>query len=234
MNYGVKLRLMEEQKIEGGPGAGGNEPAPVTYTFGEVEGKALAPEQVTALTEQAKTLGLTAEQATKAAPHLLKLSTPAAVVVPEKYTFAKVGDKDLTPEIATELTATAKALGLNAEQAQKFADYELKLRAEATTSTAAGLKKVQDGWKAELAADKDVGGAKAPETLALAKTALEKYFPVLAKNEAGFPFLDHPDVVKGLALIGKSISPDGDFVRNNGGGGSAEVDPSRVFFPKMA
>lgn len=213
--------------MEGNPDGTGSGGADVTYNFGD----GVSQEQATVLTEHAKTLGLTADQAPKYAAHYAQLQ--AANAPPESYTFAQVEGKDLAPELATELSATAKQLGLNQTQAQAFAAYELKLRTDADKETAAGLQKVQQGWKDTISADKDLGGAGLEANRATAKTALEKFFPEVAKNQAGFPFLDHPEVFRGLVTIGKAIGPDGDFVRNPGGNTGA-ADPAKVMFPGMA
>jgi hypothetical protein len=214
---------MDQAGDGGGAGGAGGD---VTYNFGE----GVAPEQATVLTAHAKELGLTAEQAPKYAAHFAKLQ--AAGAPPSEYKFAQIEGKDLPAEIVTELGTTAKELGLTAEQAQKFANYELKLRADADAETRAALQKTQDGWRNEIKADKDIGGAQLDANLAVSKRALEKFFPGIAKNQAGFPFLDHPDVVRGLVTIGKSIGEDGDFVRGNGN--TPAADPARVMFPSMA
>lgn len=202
------------------------------FNFGE----GVATDQVPVLTEHAKELGLTAEQAPKYAAHYAKLTAAqAAQAVPETYTFDQVDGKDLDPEVVKELSATAKELGLTQDQAKKFAAYELGLRNEAGAADKASMEKlktVQDGWRAEVLKDPELGGANLDKSKAVAKQALEKFFPDVAKNEAGFPFLDHPAVFKGLAAIGKAIGPDGDFVRNQGGGNTA-ADPAALLYPTM-
>lgn len=223
MNRYLFRRLMEAAGGDGGAGGGGD----VAYNFGE----GVAPEQAAVLTTHAKELGLTPEQAPKYAAHFAKLQ--AASAPPSEYKFAQVDGKDLPAEVTAELSATAKALGLSADQAQKFAEYELKLRTEADAETKTQLSKVQQGWRDTLKADKDIGGTALDANLALSKKALEAFFPDIAKNQAGFPFLDHPGVVKGLVAIGKKIASDSDFVRSPGSA-SAAADPAKVLFPGMA
>lgn len=224
MNRFLFRRLMEQAGGDGGAGGPGGD---VAYNFGE----GVAPEQATVLTAHAKEIGLTAEQAPKYAAHFAKLQ--AASAPPSEYKFAQIEGKDLPAEITTELSATAKALGLNAEQAQKFANYELQLRGDADKETKAALEKTQQGWRDAVKSDKDIGGAQLDANLALSKRALEKFFPTVAKNSPGFPFLDHPEVVRGLIAIGRSIGEDGDFVRSPGSA-SAAADPAKVLFPGMA
>lgn len=226
-------RFMEAADAAGGAGGGGA----VTYDFG----KDTPAETVAVLTTHAKELGLTAEQAPKYAAHFAKQSAAqaeaakAANAVPETYTFDQVDGKDLDSALVKELSATAKELGLNATQAKAFAKYELGLRAEAGTADKAALDKLavtQKGWREELAKDAEIGGVKLEASKGIFKSALETFFPDIAKNEAGFPFLDHPAVFKGLVAIGKAIGPDGDFVRNPAKGGNA-ADPASLLYPTM-
>lgn len=203
----------------------------VVYDFGQD----LPAETVATLTTHAKELGLSAEQAPKFAAYYTQQqqAATAANAPPAEYKFPQVDGEDLPAEVVAELSATAKELGLTQAQAEKFAAYELKLRADADKETKAALEKVQQDWRDQVKADKDIGGAKLDENLATAKKALEKFFPEVAKNQAGFPFLDHPDVVRGLVAIGKAIGPDGDFVRSPGSATGA-ADPAKVLFPNMA
>lgn len=212
---------------------------PIEYNFGE----GVAAEEVATLTQHATELGLAPEAAPKFAAfytsqskaHAEALAKASAPAVPEQYEFDPVDGKPLDEALTKELSETAKALGLTAEQAKKYAAHELSLRKEANAADAERmnkLKTVQDGWKAELAKDPEIGGAKFDESKATVKTALEKFFPDVAKNEAGFPFLDHPAVFKGLLTIGKALGVDGDFVRNPGKGGGAE-DPAKLLYPTM-
>lgn len=226
-------RLMDAAGGDGGAGGGGD--AGVAYDFGKgADGNALPAETITELTTHAKELGLTAEQAPKFAAHYLKSATSQAEALkayapPEQYKFAQVDGKDLAPELTKELSETAKALGLTAEQAQKFADYELGLRKAAGESDANALKAIetkQNEWRGISAKDPEVGGDKYEANKGLSKTALEKFFPDVAKNAAGFPFLDHPEVFKGLVAIGKAMASDGDFVR----GGAPKPSDAKSFY----
>lgn len=223
MNRFLFRRLMEQAGGDGGGGGGGD----VTYSFGE----GVSAETAATLTPLAKELGIAADKAPAFAQSYAKIQ--AQFAPPSEYKFAQVDGKDLPAEITTELSATAKELGLTAAQAQKFADYELKLRTNADAETKAALEKTQQGWRDTIKADKDIGGANLEANLALSKRALEKFFPGIAKSAPGFPFLDHPEVVKGLITIGKSIGEDGDFVRSPSNASGA-VDPAKVLFPGMA
>jgi len=176
----------------------------------------------------------------------------AAPVAPESYAFAKVkattkdaAGKDIVVEtdvdatLVTEIGAYAKANGLSQKQAQALMDRELKLIEDASAhdkkAQADGLAALKAKWQSEAKSDKDFGGeggAKFDENLGVTKRALAKFFPEIAKDANSHPFLDHPQVLKGLLKIGQLLSPDGEFIA--GRGNDAPRDPAKSLFPNMA
>lgn len=202
----------------------------VAYDFGE----GVTAEQTAQYTADAKALGLTAEQAPSYAKFAAAQAeaTAKANATPETYSFTKIGDKDVDEATAKDFGEIAKHLGLTQAQAQKFAEYEFKMRSDVQAHVQSDLANTQKAWQGEVAADPEIGGAKLDENRAVAKAALEKFFPDIAKDSPNFVFLDHPGVVRGLVKIGRAISPDGDFVRS--GGASEAADPAKVMFPTMA
>lgn len=172
--------------------------------------------------------------------------------VPESYTFAKVkqttkgadgkevvAEVDPPADIAKEVAEFAKANGYTQAQAQALLDRELKLIADANVADekarAEGLAALKKAWQDATRADKDFAGADGQQfdaNMAIAKRALEKFFPDVAKEADKHPFLDHPQVLKGLLNIGKLISPDGEFIA--GRGNDTPRDPAKTLFPNMA
>jgi hypothetical protein len=114
-------------------------------------------------------------------------------------------------------------------------DRELKLINDASETDkkaqAEGLAALKKKWTDEAKADKEFGGDKFDANLATAKKALAKFFPGIEKEADKHPFLDHPEVLKGLLKIGQLISPDGEFV--SGKAESGQRDPAKVLFPNM-
>lgn len=218
----------------------------VTYTFEPIAvegGDPITPseEQVTDLTEFAKANSMTQEQAQAFAARELTRQ-PEVVekdpVAPESYEFKELKDdkgevidtKDITEEVA----AFAKENGLTQKQAEAQFDRELKLREEADAAQKEAVKELQTEWRAQLSQDSEIGGENLEANVATAKKALETFFPGLKGTEDKHPFLDHPEVVKGLYKIGKAISEDGDFVP--AGGAHHTADPNAraaKLFPSM-
>jgi hypothetical protein len=152
----------------------------------------------------------------------------AAPVVPEKYDIKVGPEVKIDAAIIERTAATARALGLSNDAAQKLLDGVVQ---EAQTAEAAALQKAADEqkafidawspggakfverdaqWKQAALADPEIGGT--PEKLAAsveqATQALKKYGSpelekVLSIDETGFG--QHPAVLKFLARIGKAM-----------------------------
>jgi hypothetical protein len=167
---------------------------------------------------------------------------------PESYTFAKlktttkgadgkdvVTESDAPAEITKEIGDYAKEHGLTQKQAQALLDRELKLIDDASVADKEaqekGLAALKKKWNDEARVDKEIGGDKFDENLAVGKRALAKFFPGIAKEANSHPFLDHPEVLRGLLNIGKLLSPDGEFVTGKSNEGPR--DPAKVLFPNM-
>jgi len=172
-------------------------------------------------------------------------------VVPESYTFAKVKsttkdaagaevvtEADAPKPIVDEVAAYAKANGYSAKQAQALLDRELKLINDADVADkkaqADGLAALKKQWTDQARADKELGGeggAAFDANIAITKRALAKFFPEIEKDANKHPFLDHPQVLKGLLKIGQLVSPDGEFVA--GKGSDTPRDAAKTLFPGM-
>lgn len=104
-------------------------------------------------------------------------------------------------------TATAKELGLPVDKAQKVLDKLVPAIAERGQ---AAVQKVRDDMLAAAKADKDIGGEKFDENVAVAKMAIEAYFtPAFVKflNDSGLG--NHPEMIRGLMKAGAPLKPDG-------------------------
>lgn len=129
----------------------------------------------------------------------------------------------------TEFKALAKELKLPAESAKKLADLAAT-RARAQHEAHAALV---TGWAEQVKTDKDIGGDKLAENLAVAKKAIDQFGSPELKdllNSTGLG--NHPEVVKLAWRIGKAISEDG-FVRGQPKGAATESDLAKSLFPSM-
>jgi len=139
---------------------------------------------------------------------------PAAVVVapvvgaPEAYAdFTLPEGVTLDSEVVAAFGKTAKALNLPQDKAQQVISEiapVLKARGEATVT------KVRADMLAASKADKDIGGDKFDTNVGLAKLAMETHFSKDFNdflNQTGLG--NHPEMIRGLAKIGKPLAPDG-------------------------
>jgi hypothetical protein len=160
-------------------------------------------------------------------------TTPAAdtkapeAKAPEDYTLTMPEGVQLDSVAADEFKAIAKELKLDQAGAQKVADIGAKMaqrQAEAHT-------KLVETWVEQVKADKDIGGDKLTENLAVAKKALDTFgTPELRDvlNSTGLG--NHPEVIRAFYKAGKAISEDR-FIPGSPKG--AEADPARKLFPSM-
>ena len=146
---------------------------------------------------------------------------PAPAGAPEKYDFKAPEGQAFNEGVIAKFGETAKSLNLPQDAAQKILD-EVAPAIQASNMKAlnefyADIGGMPDTWKASVEADKEIGGPKLAENLAVAKKALDLGGPglkaVLDKTGLG----NHPDVIKWAFKVGSSLSED-KFI--SGGSGS--------------
>lgn len=149
---------------------------------------------------------------------------------PEKYEFAMPEGVQMDESGVKAFSEFAKDSNLSQEAAQallsKMAPAMAKRQADA-------VEAARTEWVNQSTADKEFGGDKLTENLAVAKKAIDKFgTPELSKllNESGLG--NHPEVIRLLYRAGKAISED-TFV---GGGGQGKAEPETVaqrMYPNM-
>lgn len=153
-------------------------------------------------------------------------------VVPEAYEFQLPDGFELNKEVSAEFEAFAKELKLPQDKAQQAVDFAVKLQQQAMQAQVEAHAKQVADWRAEVEADKEIGGKALPENLSYAAKVLDEYAPELRAvlNDTGMG--NHPVLVKALIRIGKAISED----RLAGGaqqGQASAQDPAKRMFPNM-
>ena len=139
---------------------------------------------------------------------------------------------ELNKEVAAEFMPVAKELNLTQDQAQSLVNLQSKQMQELSSAQEKTWADTQDKWREDSKSDKDFGGEKFDENVALAKTALDK----LGTSELR-DLLDvtgtgnHPEVIRLLVKVGKLIGEDNVNLGNVAGEGPK--DPARVLFPGM-
>lgn len=155
-----------------------------------------------------------------------------AKVVPDKYEFKTPDGAPLEGAFVGEFSAIAKDLGLTQEQASKVADLGAKMSKDFGVQQEAALNAVSAEWEAAITADKDIGGDKLPENLAIAKKALADFgtpalTELLEKSKLG----NHPEVIRFMVKAGKAISQDSRLV--TGGHATTIESAAQRMYPNM-
>ena len=124
------------------------------------------------------------------------------------------------PEIGGELKSLAAELKLTPDQAQKFADLGGKMAQAQHAKYAA----VVAAWGEQAKSDKEFGGDKLNENLAIAKAAAQKMggdalLQVLESSGLG----NHPDMIRAFWKMGQAMADDKPVFGNGGGGGTLDA-----------
>lgn len=154
---------------------------------------------------------------------------PAQAEAPESYEFVMPEGVELDEKSAVEFSEIAKELKLPQEQAQKIVD----LYAKRVQGQVDAHRTLVEGWATSVKADKEIGGDKLPESLAVAKKSLETFGTQELKNLLNTSGLgNHPEVVKLMYRVGKAISEDRFIVGNESG--AVNTDIARSLYPNQA
>lgn len=129
---------------------------------------------------------------------------------PEQYAdFALPEGMAFNEEVLGEFKDFAKERNLSQEDAQKFADMGAKLIQQSNAKTLAQVEAVQAQWVEATRTDKEFGGDKLDENIAVAKRALDTFgTPELSKMLAETKMGNHPEVIRYMVRVGKAISED--------------------------
>lgn len=147
---------------------------------------------------------------------------------PEKYEFAAPEGQQYDDKVLEAFSDAAKGLNLTQEGAQQMLD---KLAPTIHQRQVEKIEAVQREWLESSKADKEIGGDKLTENLAIAKKARDTFgTPELNKllDETGLG--NHPEIIRAFYKAGKAISEDG-FVK--GGNTNAPADPAKRLFPNQ-
>jgi len=134
---------------------------------------------------------------------------------PDEYEFNTPDDVQLDDAVVDAFSEVAKDLNMPQDAAQKMID---KVTPVIQARQAEQIAAVREEWAETAKADKEFGGDKLNENLAVAKKAIDTFgTPELTAllNESGMG--NHPEVIRAFYRAGKTISQD-TFV-----GGDAET-----------
>lgn len=148
---------------------------------------------------------------------------------PEKYEFTPPEGADLNPEVMAKFEGVAKELGLTQEAAQKVVDA---MGPQIAAVQTAKFEAVKAEWTESARTDKEFGGEKLAENLAVAKKALDAFgTPELRTllNDTGLG--NHPEIIRAFFKAGQKISAP-NFVA--GGASSAGASTAATLYPKQS
>lgn len=146
--------------------------------------------------------------------------------VPEKYEFKAPDGVEYDADTLKVYEEAAREAGLSQEKADiilgKLAPHMAEKQAEV-------VAKVRNDWAEQSRSDKEFGGEKLQENLAVAQKAMKQFgSPELTEllNKSGLG--NHPEIIRAFYRAGKAISEDG-FVA--GGKASVQNGDARALFP---
>jgi hypothetical protein len=149
---------------------------------------------------------------------------------PEKYEdFAAPEGKSFDGEILKGFSEAAKEANLSQEKAQAFLN---KMSPVFERRTQEQITAVKSEWENASRADKEFGGDKLNENLAIAQKAMTEFGSAELKellNSSGLG--SHPEVIRMFVKAGKAISEDG-YVGGRKTGGGVK-DPAKIMYPDM-
>lgn len=187
-------------------------------------------------TQQTQTTETQTPQATETSTKETKTAeTAAAAGAPETYEFKAPDGTEYDSAILETFSGAAKEANLPQDAAQKL----IETMAPALAARQADqVQALQKEWMDASKADKEFGGDKLQENLAVARKAYDTFDPIpsgqtttplrtlLEKSGLG----NHPEIIRLLFRAGKAISED-KFV-GGAPGGKGAASPASVLYDK--
>jgi len=98
-----------------------------------------------------------------------------------------------------------KELGLTQEQAQRLVDFQAKQQAQQNDT----FNQQIEGWATQAKADKEYGGDKFDESVAVARAAVNKFgTPELKQLLDNYGVGNHPEIIRFMVRVGKLTVED--------------------------
>ena len=174
--------------------------------------------------------GTSAPAGAVAATTPLATEAPSATAPaePVAYDF-KSSQGKVDPGVLTKFEGLARELNLTQESASKLID---EIAPEMAKAQDARVEAAKTGWLEAAKIDKEFGGEKLEENMAIAKKALDSFgSPELTKmlNESGLG--NHPEIIRAFYRAGLQIT-SGKFVPA-GGAATKASNPASKLYPSM-
>lgn len=150
--------------------------------------------------------------------------------VPEKYEFTMPENVQMDEAAVNAFSEFAKDAGLTQDAAQGLMN---KLAPAMQVRIQEQAQAAREAWSEAAKTDKEFGGEKLNENLAVAKKAMDAFgTPELRAllNESGLG--NHPEMIRAFYKAGKTISEDR-FVPSGAGGQTGAKDPAKSLYPNQ-
>lgn len=218
-------RYMEQAGADSAPGGAGNSTTPTGETSNAPAGTAPADTS----TESDQTNAQAPADGSKTdegkTPDT-KVTPPAGA--PETYEFKLADGQTLNADVQSTFEATARELNMSQADAQKLVET---MGPKIAATQAAAAAQLRADWAETAKADKEIGGQNFDANLAVAKTAMDKFATPEFKtflNDTGLG--NHPEMIRMLHRVGKSVSED-KIVPNNQGKPTQQRDHAKSLYP---
>jgi hypothetical protein len=154
----------------------------------------------------------------------------ASDAVPDTYAEWKLPEGVVLDQaIAEKATPIFKELGLSQDKAQKLVDLFADARRQAAEQQTAVWTETQQKWVNEAKADKEFGGEKFDENVAVARKAIDRFgSPELKAALAATGAGNHPEFIRFAMKVGRAISEDSTMV--SGGSAAGRRDVAEILF----
>ena len=125
------------------------------------------------------------------------------------YEFTMPEGVEIDPATLGNLTELSKELGLTKEQAQKVADLGAQQAQRWAAAQEQAINDVSAQWIDTVKTDREIGGDRMAEKLAVAKRALDRFgSPELTQLLDESRLGNHPELIRAFYRAGKAISDD--------------------------
>ena len=141
---------------------------------------------------------------------------------PEKYEFKAPEGKEFDAEIIGNFSEIAKELNLTQDAAQKLVE---SMGPKIAERQLAQVEAIRNEWAQQSQVDKEFGGDRLNENMAVAKKALDSFgTPELRTLLVQSGLGNNPEVIRFMYRAGKAISED-TFVGSSPGAGGKPTGP---------
>lgn len=152
--------------------------------------------------------------------------------VPDEYEFSFPDEVEVDQEAVQTFKEWAKDHKLSQKDAQDLVDLNTDLMSKQYEKNQQSYSEMVSGWADEARSDKEFGGDKFDDNVAVAKKAMEAFgteelSEALDLTGAG----NHPEIIRFFYKVGKAIVEDGMVAGTPSK--EKESDPAKILFPDM-